>query len=266
MGGLTHTNGDINCCKWFQAIAAWLQFEVDIILFSEMQPSDATTDTPEAPYTLEYNAEPTRLPGKGTGAAFQRSLLESSTKLHIPAAPNQSGFWIIHLPNTSIIVGAWYGPVHSNNRSTTACVRYWEAWSNALTHAKKLYPDALVLAGGDANVVLETLHPDKKQDRLATNFEKLILRTHDLVLANLACTRRTHKVHAIDLLVHSRSITVTNFEVHDGKHCRCGQSYCGPIAGSDHFFATATLYVMRPIAAHLNLAGHGPDPHTGTPQ
>ena len=88
MGGLTHTNGDIDCSKWFQAIAAWLQFEVDFIMFSEMQPSDATTDTPEAPYILEYNTEPTRLPGKGTGAAFQRSLLESSTKLHIPAAPD----------------------------------------------------------------------------------------------------------------------------------------------------------------------------------
>ena len=50
MGGLTHTNGDINCCKWFQAVAAWVQFEVDLILFSEMQPSDA-------PYMLEYNAE-----------------------------------------------------------------------------------------------------------------------------------------------------------------------------------------------------------------
>ena len=57
MGGLTHTNGDIKCCKWFQAIAAWLQFEVDIILFSEMQPSDATTDTPKSPYILEYNAD-----------------------------------------------------------------------------------------------------------------------------------------------------------------------------------------------------------------
>ena len=146
---------------------------------------------------------------------------------------------------------AWYGPVHSSNRSTSACITYWEAWSKALTHAKELHPDARVLAGGDANVVLEILHPDKKQDKLATSFEKLILRTHDLVLANLACTRRTHKVHAIDMLVHSRSITVTNFEVHDAKHCRCGQPYCGPIAGSDHFFVTATLEVMRPIECTL---------------
>ena len=217
MGGPTRSNGDINCCKWFQAIAAWLQFEIDIILFSEMQPSDATTDTLEAPYILEYNAEPTRLPGKSTGAAFDRSLLESSTKLYISDAPKQFGFWIIHFPSTSKIVGAWYGPVHSNNRSTSACITYWEAWSKAFTHAKKLHPDARVLVGGDANEVLETLQPDKKQDKLATSFEKLILRTHDLVLANLACTRRTHKVHAIDLLVHSRSSTVTNFEVHDAK-------------------------------------------------
>ena len=133
----------------------------------------------------------------------------------------------------------------------SACIAYWEAWSKALTHAKKLHPDARVLAGGDANVILGTLHPDKKQDKLATSFEKHILRTHDLVLANLACTRRTHKVHAIDLLVHSRSITVTEFEVHDAEHCRCGQPYCGPIAGSDHFFVTATLEVTRPIECTL---------------
>ena len=88
----THTNGDINCCKWFQAVAAWVQFEVDLILFSEMQPSEATSDTPDAPYILEYNAEPKRIPGKGTGAAFNRSLLESSTKLYIPNAPKQFGF------------------------------------------------------------------------------------------------------------------------------------------------------------------------------
>ena len=136
MGGLTHTNGDINCCKWFQAVAAWVQFEVDLILFSEMQPAEATSDPPEAPYILEYNNEPKRLPGKGTGAAFNYSLLESSTKLHIPNAPHQSGFWIIHLPSTSLIIGAWYGPVNSNNRTIAACISYWAAWSKALTHAK----------------------------------------------------------------------------------------------------------------------------------
>ena len=193
MGGLTHTNGDINCCKWFQAVDAWLQFEVDIILFSELQPSTATNDTPDGHYTLEYNPESTRTHGKGTGAAIHRSFLETCIKLHIPGAPNQSGFWIVHLPSTSLIVGAWYGPVHSNNRPTTACVSYWEAWSNSLEKARKLHPDALILAGGDANVVLGSLHPGKKQYKLATNFEELILPVHDLQFANLACTRRTHK-------------------------------------------------------------------------
>ena len=65
MGGLTHTNGNINHCKWFQAVAAWLQFEVDLILFSEMQPAADTSDPPQGIYTLDYNAEHTRSPGKG---------------------------------------------------------------------------------------------------------------------------------------------------------------------------------------------------------
>ena len=169
----------------------------------------------------------------------------------------------MHLPSTSLIVGAWYGPVHSNNRPTTACVSYWEAWSNALEKARKLYPDALVLAGGDANVVLGSLQPSKKHDKLATNFEEFILRVHDLELANLVCTRRTHKVYAIDLLVHSRSIAVTNFEVHDGKDCHCGQPYCGPIAGSYHFFVTATLDVMRPVERVLEPRWTWLNPQTG---
>ena len=92
MGGLTHTNGNINHCKWFQAVAAWLQFEVDLILFSEMQPAADTSDPPQGIYTLDYNAEHTRSPGKGTGAAIHRDLLESFTKLHIPGAPAQSAF------------------------------------------------------------------------------------------------------------------------------------------------------------------------------
>ena len=61
MGGLTHTNGDINCCKWLQAVDAWLQFEVDLILFSEMQPSIVTNDTPAGLYTLDYNPEHTHV-------------------------------------------------------------------------------------------------------------------------------------------------------------------------------------------------------------
>ena len=174
MGGLTHTNGDINCCKWFQAVAAWVQFEVDLILFSEMQPAEATSDPPEAPYILEYNSDPKRITGKETGAAFNHSLLESSTKLYIPNAPHQSGFWIIHLPSTSLIIGAWYGPVNSNSRTIAACISYWDAWSKALTHAKKLHPDAQVIAGGDANVILGILHPGRKQDKLADSFENYV--------------------------------------------------------------------------------------------
>ena len=92
MGGLTHTNGEINHCKWFQAVAAWKQFEVDLILFSEMQPSEATSDPPATSYSLEYNNEIKRAPGKGTGAAFTHSLMESSTKLHIPNAPPNQHF------------------------------------------------------------------------------------------------------------------------------------------------------------------------------
>ena len=101
-----------------------MQFEVDLILFSEMQPSIDTNDTPSGLYTLDYNTEHKRTPGKGTGAAIHRSLLESSTKLHIPGTPDQSGFWIIHLPHTSVIVGAWYGPVKSNNKSSDTCIGY----------------------------------------------------------------------------------------------------------------------------------------------
>ena len=100
MGGLTHTDGEINLCKWFQAVAAWTQFEVDIILFSEMQPSETTSDPPATLYSLEYNNEIKRAPGKGTGAAFTHNLMESSTKLYIPNAPRQSAFWITYLPNT----------------------------------------------------------------------------------------------------------------------------------------------------------------------
>ena len=89
MGGLTHTNGDINCCKCLRAADAWMQFEVDLILFSEMQPSIVTNDVPAGLYTLDYNPEHTRKPGRGIGAAIHRSILESCTKLHIPDAPSQ---------------------------------------------------------------------------------------------------------------------------------------------------------------------------------
>ena len=36
-----------------------MQFEVDLILFSEMQPSIVTNDTPAGLYTLDYNPEHT---------------------------------------------------------------------------------------------------------------------------------------------------------------------------------------------------------------
>ena len=163
MGGLTHTNGNINRCKWFQAVAAWLQFDVDLILFSEMQPSADTNDPPPGIYTIDYNAEHTRSPGKGTGAAIHRSLLESCTKLHIPGAPAQSGFWIIHLPHATLIVGAWYVPVKDNNRKIVACTTYWQSWSDALWIVRRQYPFALIVAGGDANVILTSLHPHKNK-------------------------------------------------------------------------------------------------------
>ena len=108
------------------------------------------------------------------------------------------------------------------------------------------HPAALVVAGGDANVVLESFHPTKEQNKVASVFETLILCEHDLSLANLACPRRTHKVNALDLLVHSSNIIVSEFEVHDGNECSRGKSYCGPSAGSDHVFVTASLDILKP--------------------
>ena len=110
-----------------------------------------------------------------------------------------------------------------------------------------MYPAALIVAGGDANVVLESSHPTKEQNKVASVFETRILCEHDLSLANLACPRRTHKVNALDLLVHSSNIIVSEFEVHDGNECSCGTSYCGPIASSDQFFVTASLDILRPV-------------------
>ena len=89
-----------------------------------------------------------------------------------------------------------------------------------------MYPAALIVAGGDANVVLESLHPTKEQNKVASVFETLILCGHDLSLANRACPRRTHKVNVFDLLVHSSNITVSEFEVHDGNECPCCKPYC----------------------------------------
>ena len=93
MGGLTHTNGDMNCFKWLQAVDAWMQFEVDLILFSEMQPSIVTNDTPAGLYTLDYNPEHRSKQGRGTGAASHNSILESCTKptFQAPLANQASG-------------------------------------------------------------------------------------------------------------------------------------------------------------------------------
>ena len=76
MGGLTHTGGEINKCKWYEAVGTWLLYDVDIVLFSEMQPSTNTSDVPECSFILDYNAEKIRKPGRGTGCAIHRHLLE----------------------------------------------------------------------------------------------------------------------------------------------------------------------------------------------
>ena len=101
-------------------------------------------------------------------------------------------------------------------------------------------------------MILTSLHPHKKQDTVATTFESLILCEHDLTLANLACNRRTHKVNAIDLPVHSNNITVSEFAVHDGKQCPCGKTCCNPIASSDHAVVTATIDILR-AAEHITV-------------
>ena len=64
-----------------------MQFEVDLILFSEMQPSIDTNDTPSGLYTLEYNTEHKRTPGKGIGNAITETssnLAQSYTFLALP--------------------------------------------------------------------------------------------------------------------------------------------------------------------------------------
>ena len=76
MGGLTHTGGEINVRKWFEAVGTRMLFDVDIVLFSEMQPAINTRDAPECPFILDYNIEKMRKLGKGTGCAIHRHLLE----------------------------------------------------------------------------------------------------------------------------------------------------------------------------------------------
>ena len=88
MGGLTHTGGEINVRKWFEAVGTWMLFDVDIVLLSEIQQVINTTDAPECPFILDYNIEKMRKPGKGTGCAIHRHLLEICIRINVPGAPH----------------------------------------------------------------------------------------------------------------------------------------------------------------------------------
>ena len=214
-----------------------------------MQPSNATDDVPNSQYLMDYNPEVKRKLGRGT-CSIHRQLLEAFTRINI-SAPHQSGLWVLQLASITFIIGAWYGPVNSNYRTINERKAYWTAWAKALWRARDLYPTAAIIAGGDANVILHTLHPEHAPDGVAEEFEELILKVHGLQLANLKCPRRTHTKHALDLLIHSTEITIEDFFVHDGTDCNCGKPCCGPIAGSDHAFLTATLNIQRPAECLL---------------
>ena len=151
---------------------------------------------------------------KGTGCAIHRHLLEIFNRINVPGAPQQSGFWILRLPSATLLVGAWYGPVKSKSRPAAECKSYWKLWSESLWKARHLYPEGLIIAGGDANVILDVLHPECVQDTVAREFERLILLEHKLTLANTKCLRRTHARHALDLMVHSPGIDVMDLFVH----------------------------------------------------
>ena len=114
----------------------------------------------------------------------------------------------------------------------------WKLWSESLWKVRRLYPEGSIIAGGE-------------QDTVAREFERLILVEHKLTLANTKCPRRTHARHALDLMVHSPGIDVMDFFVHDGYECPCGKTRCGSIAGSDHYFLTATLDLQRPADSLL---------------
>ena len=173
MGGLIHRNGDINICKWYDAVNSWLQYDVCIILLSEMQPSNTTSDAPNSKYLIDYNPEKTRKPRRGTGCAIHKQLLEAFIRINI-SAPHQSGYWVLQLSFITLIIGAWYGPVNSNYRTINERRTYWTAWAKALWKARDLYPTAAIIAGGDANVILHSLHPEHTQDGAAKEFETLI--------------------------------------------------------------------------------------------
>ena len=139
-GGLTHSNGAINPAKCSEAVGAWLLFDLDIILFSEMQPNADTAEPPQGPYILDFAAEPTRRAGCGTGAAIKWQLAETITRLNPRSAPRQSGYWLCAHGDGNLILAAWYGPVHSNNRSAAQRKRYWHQWAAALAEARVSLP------------------------------------------------------------------------------------------------------------------------------
>ena len=157
----------------------------------------------------------------------------------------------LQLLTATLLIGAWYGPVYNNCRTIKECNAYSKNLSKALWKARARYPTAAIVAGGDANVILHSLHPERAQDGVAKEFEEQILKQHNLQLANLKCDRRTHAKHVLDLLVHSAEINIEDFFVHDGAECTCAKSCCGPIAGSDHAFLTASLNIQRPAECLL---------------
>ena len=108
----------------------------------------------------------------------------------------------------------------------------------------------MIIAGGDANVVLDVLHPDCAVNSIAREFENLILVEHKLTLVNIRCPRRTHTIHALVLMAHSPGINIVDFFVHDGLECPCGKTRCGAIAGSDLLFVSATLDLHRPAESN----------------
>lgn len=217
-----------------------------------MQPSTDTSGVPECSFILNYNAKKIRKPGRGTGCAIHRHLLQIYTRINIPGAPRQSRFWILRLPAASLLVAAWYGPVRSKSRPASECRAYWKLWAESLWKARRLYPECLIIAGGNANVVLDVLHPDCAMNSIAREFENLILVEHKLTLVNTRCPRRTHTIHALDLMAHSPGINIMDFFVHDGRECPCGKTRCGAIARSDHRFLTATLDLHRPADSLLS--------------
>ena len=158
-GGLTHRSGLINESKWAEAVSAWLEFDLDIILFSELQPNPQTDEPPRGPYSLDYRPEPVRRPGCGAGASFLQQIGDACTRLELDGAPSQPGFWLLRAAGKDVLICLWYVPIYRNGSHTAAeCKTFWLRQAAALWQARSKYPDASVLAGGDANVILKSLH------------------------------------------------------------------------------------------------------------